>query len=168
MANVCAYTMRVVGKEECVEKLLEILKYKNPEKQMHRVFSADVFSRESREDGSYVVDICGDCAWSVSSSMMPPEAGEGSTYSANLVEQSEHLGLAIEVISKEPGFGFSEYILIEKGCVLEDKACQYFEFFDAEEFEEAKTAHPELRNYSWDDAEDDVLEIGGYDECFSI
>lgn len=168
MANNCAYTMRILGKEECVEKLLEILKYKNPVKQMHRVLSADVFSRERREDGNYVVDVCGDCTWSVSNSMMSPKAGEGPGSVTNLVEQSEQLGLVIEAISKEPGFEFSEYILIEKGRVLEEKACEYFEFFDEDEFEEAKETHPGLSSYSWDDAEDDVLEIGGYDECFSI
>lgn len=171
MANTCWYTMRIVGDEKNAEKLLRILKGKECEKSMGRVESAQVFNREMRVGERYAIDIYGYCAWSVAVSMMPEEHSDYAKdpkHLTNLVEQSKLLGLDIEVISKEPEMQFSEWVTIRAGLVERNRRCRYRVFEDEASFEAEKAEDEELEAYAWDDAEDDCLEIGGYDECLSI
>lgn len=52
MANNCDFTIRAVGKtKESVEKLLDVLRYKNPEMCLYRVFSADKTTEGAKQDG---------------------------------------------------------------------------------------------------------------------
>ena len=64
MANNCFYTMMAVSKNRnALERLLKIMRYKDIEYYLYRVFNADDDKiRES--NGYYYVSINGDVAWS--------------------------------------------------------------------------------------------------------
>ena len=148
MANNCYYEMKVTGKKEDIDRLFNILKYKDEELKLARIFSADLVDIEDKGEESYAF-IAGDCAWSVHSCM---RTGEG-TYSeytpelTNIRHLSEVLGLEIEIISDEPGIGFCEHYYYKNGeellndCIdypefdVEDEECDFEPFGDLVDFE---------------------------------
>lgn len=125
MANYCYYEMKVTGKKENIDRLINILQYKDDEYKLARIFSADVVDRKD----TYAF-ICGDCAWSIHSCM---GIGEG-TYSkdndeiTNIKYLSKVLGLKIEILSDEPGMGFCEHYFYDNGNCLLDVCEDYPEF----------------------------------------
>lgn len=143
MPNYCSYEMKVNGKKESQEKLLEIMKadydYNTMEfsadKHLFRIFEASLC--EFSEDDDFFIS--GYCAWSVYSCMME---GEHSYYNSlkerfpnefrgtTLVELSKELDLEIEVFSEEPGCGFMEHYIIKNGELIVNKCHEYEEVYD--------------------------------------
>ena len=140
MANCCFYNMLAVSpKEESLERLIEIMKYKDPEWYIYRV-------RECTEepiyksDDLYWVRISGDVAWSTSSwlekevSDKDRNASEDGTKYTTLVELSSLLDISFYILSE--GDDFMDVSHIHKGKVIEEDgiplhddeiSCEFFE-----------------------------------------
>ena len=175
MANNCLYTMKVIGdSKENVDAFVAMLTYENQERYFARIFSADPYDEEEK-NGRYSVMVAGDCAWSVHSCMC---SGPWSYYSqgnngdlTNLEIETERLGLTVEIFSQEPGVGFAEHYIYDKGkCLVEDEVefAEYWYDNDslddfAEEYGLELTPEQirQIEEYGY-------LTIGGYDEVFTI
>lgn len=120
MANNCFFEMRITGKKENIDELIEMIHDRNVDSDLGRVFSCDV-SCEEEINGITYIDVVGDCAWSVENSMMPGCIGH------NLVDESKRLNLVIEIYSSEYGNCFQEHILIIKGDIDENETVHYEE-----------------------------------------
>ena len=137
MPNYCDYEMKVIGKKEDIQRLLNCLQAdynyragKPEHKHFFRVFEAEeAGTAKDNGNGTYTQYIYGYCAWSVWSCMME---GRSTYYSdckehygedfmgTTLVEQSQ--GLTIEVFSEEPGMEFSEHYIFKNGeCVCNEE-----------------------------------------------
>lgn len=176
MPNICEFLMRVKGTSENVDTFVEILQDKNCDnsKRFCRVFEAELCYEEVKPDETKVVEIAGNCAWSVHTCMCD---GAGSYYedatggdATTLKEQSLFLNIDIEVYSKEPGIGFQEHYLYKHGEEIENECRDYYEFYfdDEDEFNKRKedSDYVEyLQGKKWDDVADGgSLEVGGFTE----
>ena len=163
MANICDFSMKVVGEKAKIEKFVEWLKarygyWKTPDGQLHVRCSSDrhfyrvddVSVRIESENTAY---ISGYCAWSVLCSMI--DAGPFSYYSKkddsfasirkhiDLIEASKILDLKIEIYSCECGMQFSEHLRIEKGEYIKNECAQYNEY-DLSEYSSKQEAEKDL------------------------
>lgn len=172
MPNLCDYDMRVEGKKENIEKLQRIMKYEE-EVHMYRIFSADIYDLEKKNEDTCVASICGDCAWSVYVCMMEGDVCyfQGEKDGTSLIKLSKELDLKIEIYSSESGIGFQEHYYIEKGrCVIEEET-EYMEYW----FETKNMTKEELENeFNGTVSEDEYLDYlelgyfsrGGYDKGY--
>ena len=66
MANNCWYTLRVISPtKEAIDRLLQIMQYKDKEYHLYRVFGADFGDEPTLgDDGLWTATITGDVAWS--------------------------------------------------------------------------------------------------------
>lgn len=113
MANNCYYSMTVAGRKSDVKALIEQLQFKALP-YIGRVFecyeSSELETIELPGCGSFIkINLGGDCAWSVSSSML-----RGGT----LIDASIMRNLLIEIFSEESGIGFCEHYVLCQGVVL--------------------------------------------------
>lgn len=169
MPNYCEYVMRVKGEPRNVDRFVNLMKadYDEP-KHFWRIFDAEVFDEECI-DRMKIVDISGDCAWSVHSCMRDgfgTYADENPKSSTTLEEQSELLQLAIEVYGSEPGVGFQEHYLYKNGEEIindcEDYSEMYFE--DEADFESMKEQRY-CDGLSWDEVDEDgYIKTGGIED----
>lgn len=124
MANCCFYNMLAVSpKEESLERLIDIMKYKDFEWYIYRV-------RECTEepiyksDDLYWVRISGDVAWSTSSwlakevSDKDRHASDDGTKYTTLPELSSLLDISFYILSE--GDDFMDVSHIHKGKVIEE------------------------------------------------
>lgn len=124
MANCCFYNMLAVSpKEESLERLIDIMKYKDPEWYIYRV-------RECTEepiyksDDLYWVRISGDVAWSTSNWLLTeiPENEKGhsdnGTEYTSLVLLSGLLDISFYILSE--GDDFMDVSHIHKGKIIEE------------------------------------------------
>ena len=117
MANCCYFTMKIAGKPEQVNQFANQLNT-----GFGRVYSFETDLLTIEKDSCPRSDLIsvigqGDCAWSISTAM------------PNLLEVSERLGLCIEVFSSEPGNGFQEHYIYDKGSLLVDECVDYCEYW---------------------------------------
>lgn len=117
MANCCYFTMKIAGKPEQVSQFVHSLNH-----GFGRIYSFEadpIFAEKDPRPGSPLVAVVGqgDCAWSISTAM------------PKLQEESARLGLCIEAFSSEPGIGFQEHYLYDKGILLEDECVDYCEYW---------------------------------------
>ena len=141
MANDCAFTMMAVSPEKAsLEKLVDILRYEDPDWYIYRVRDQDADKKNimQAEDGLCSLQLYGDVAWGCSSwvNPIPPEertkAENGAVYT-NLPELSERLNIAFEVIAEECGMAFGEYIHVSNGKVIASDTCDYEEWLIEDE-----------------------------------
>lgn len=139
MANYCSYTMSITGRKTNVNRMVKILKYKDKEYELARIFDADVsdYGFLEHENKTITLQVSGSCAWSVYSCMMK---GKGSYYHdsypdsllSNLEYLTDKLNLVIEVYSEEPGICFQEHILVKKGNVIIDDYRDWQQIYDVD------------------------------------
>lgn len=119
MANNCCFTMRITGKRDNANKLLQCLKWEGDfqENGIGRCFSADPIDQfEVIEDDFGFLDVYGDCAWSVSSAML-----------TGLERETKNLQLIVEVFSEETGCQFQEHIVVQHGTTVKHEVVDYEE-----------------------------------------
>lgn len=121
MANNCYYEMKVKGNKEDCNRLFKILNYEDNEYYLARIFSVDIIDEEDDR-----ITLCGDCAWSVYTCMCEGSVGTYKKFDEEVRDDkgrlmttiaylSDILNLEIEVISDEPGMGFSEHLCYKNG-----------------------------------------------------
>lgn len=166
MANCCLYTARAVAKsKEVLDRLVDILRYRDKEYCCYRVSSADVTEGPvRREDGLWVVEIQGDSAHDAqhlfanvedTSNVLGKYATTPGTENAHVVTLdilAKRLGFAIEVWSEESGCCFQEHIV----CGID--GVPYYDSVDWYE--------------NWEDDEgnelDEPIVTGGYSDYLSF
>lgn len=168
MANNCFYQIKAVAKnKEALERLVQIMQYKDSEYFIYRCFEAEA---NIYKDGDfYVADISGDVAWSCSKWFATEEnKGElivleydnefnptyGTAHYISLDLLCKKFGIGIELFSEESGFQFQEHYLVNSN--------GDFEFNEREHWEQ-----------EWYDENDNLLnnpiESGGFEYygCFN-
>ena len=168
MANNCFYDMKITGRKEAISELIQMLKWKGKYENsgLGRTYSCCIIEgiTEIEGDIGYAV-VCGDCAWSVYTAMMDYHGREHS-----LESETERLGLIVEVYSSEPGIGFQEHILIDKG-VIEFNDCVDYEEHWVEDYASIEEYNEENDTDFTEDMVDDngnvcVGGFGGDYGCF--
>lgn len=142
MPNYCFYEIRVKGSKQNVDNFKNIIKYKNEQEHFHRVFEFTEYSYEEMADGSYQLEGCGDCAWSVEHCFLNSNPSRPTL--TNLQEVSKNHNLQIEIIGEELGCQFAEHY-----CYINGECFAY----ESREFYSIKTK---------DDPEEYVT-VGGYE-----
>ena len=131
MANVCEFDMQISGKEDAINELVNMFMWKGNEHTpgLGRLFLFEPDPvEESAVPGIYTLYASGDCANSLKSSMLD----DGIRY-PSLESETERLGLVVEAFSKEPGYEFSEHVLVAKGdLVIND--CVHYEAHVVEDY----------------------------------
>ena len=130
MANICEYTMCVKGtKENVKEFLLRMTREYEEGKHFFRIFECDTEYEHETSDGLYFAKLSGFCAWSIAACMRKTEM---SYYSISndpnkscIEDTCIELNLEWEVISKEPGMGFEEFVHIKGSEILRDECVEY-------------------------------------------
>ena len=131
MANDCYYEMKVYGRREDCEEWLRRMKSYDAPNHFYRIFSSDVCVVGGGENGYHIM-IVGDCAWSLESCC------RASGYSGGIdlfAVNTKELHLRMEAYSREPGIGFEEHYIYDKGECLADE-CEDLErhYYDRSEF----------------------------------
>lgn len=172
MANNCFYTMRVEGKKDDVMEFHKRMQDYDAPNHLFRMFDASIINEQENNDGSFTIEVSGDCAWSIESCC------RASGYSGGvdlLAVNSKELGLVIECFSEESGMCFQEHYLYDHGeCRID--ACvdwnqYYYDESTYESFEDFKERFDLPEDLTEDDLDDgDYYSIGGFpDYCeFSI
>ena len=171
MANSCYFVMKVKGKKENVLKFQRIIT-RNKEgveiddetflqelsKKFHRWVECEVYSQTETEDNEYIIELSGDCAWSINTAMLTPG---NDTYT--LEELSRDLQLKIEVYSEEYGIAFQEHFFYDNGDCISNECVDAFEYYieNEDELREANEEHG--TSYTMDDLDDGYLHIGGFE-----
>ena len=130
MANICMFDMQIAGPPAAVEEFVQMMKWEGKFENdgLGRIYSfeCDLASFELDPEGSGMIQGIGfgDCAWSILSAMRERPSGYRS-----LESETERLGIAIDAYSSEPGIGFQEHVVINKGIVLEDECEDYLECY---------------------------------------
>lgn len=160
MANNCDYVMKIVGKQPDVEELIARLTYEN-DKSFGRIF--DLMEIDSKKhEGIYYYECCGDCAWSIYSSII--DVGEN-----NVVAATKELNLVIEIYSNECGCAFQEHYIISKGKTLKDECVDWQEWYYPELDDETKEHVCKLIGCSQEELQkmakekDDYVSYGGFE-----
>ena len=174
MANNCYFDMKIAGKESGIRELLDMLNWNGPEDRpgFGRVYSLEVYNTETiaKKEGEDLLSVwCnGDCAWSVYTAML-----DDGTRNPNLETETERLGLALEVYSSEPGIGFQEHYIIDKGKIIEEEERDYqehwIEMMKKEDIievcKENEIPYEDIDEYINDNGD---LCIGGFGEEFGV
>lgn len=187
MPNLCNYCMQVKGKSENVEEFIKIIQIDyaydengncyNPsdnnkpvERHLWRVFDAYVENDEMSDD-IRIVEISGDCAWSVKSCMCD---GFGTYQSTNpnghgttLQQESKRLQLTIEVFSEECGMEFMEHFVFVNGECIIDDCVDYSEYYTGD-FDTVEEMNEEYgTDFTQEEFEaDEYISVGGIDWIF--
>lgn len=168
MANNCFYDMRITGKKKSVEEMIRIIQGVGEFKydSIGRVFDCCIVDDEqlksANEDDVVSVDVCGDCAWSIESSMLVND-------SRNLLTETKRLNLVIEAYSSEPGIGFQEHILVALGAMYVDECVDYSAYW-VQEFDTLEEFNEEYgKNFTEDMVNEngDVC-IGGFGDDYGV
>ena len=127
MANNCMVDMKISGKAKNIKELVDMLSRKGQYKNdgLGRVFECcyDDYDFEVANDEDIIgVNVFLDVAWSIQSAMR-------NNSSRNLETETKRLNLVVEAYSTEPGFGFQEHVLIDRGEVIIDECIDYEEYY---------------------------------------
>lgn len=190
MANVCDFSMKVVGDKPNVDQFVSALEQKGK----FCMGRGGVIEIKDDFDGGSLLE--GEVMWSLASSLIgdaismreQKETGKGYWYWTEddfidnhefitLPEASELFGVNVEAYSTEPWHEFAEHILIKKGVTVIDDRVPYQEIlFDRyENYEEFSECCPDLakeigeQNFKGLRASGDYRIVGGFESAeFSI
>jgi hypothetical protein len=175
MANICNFSMKIVGGEQNVDSFVSAL-----EQEGHFCMGrgAVVDMRDYFDDGSILF---GAVKWSLESSLTDnavsmrkqKETGEGNWANDGFIDNHEFITLAeasekfdvdVEAYSTEPGCGFAEHILVKKGKVIVNDSAPYQEiwFEDYANYEEFSKYCPNLAKEFDERAFEDLCASGDY------
>lgn len=155
MANDCYYRMRAVSKnEEALKRLLDIMKYNDPEYYIYRCFEAERVE-DGQEDGLSTMDIEGFVAWGCSQWIHSEEKKDdilikgrqkdengniiwdkyiyGTSHYAPLTTICKELGIGIEIWSQEPNMAFQAHSVVNSNGEIVVDECKDWEILAAEE-----------------------------------
>ena len=165
MANNCLFDFKIVGKEENVDELMEMMqwqgKYEN--NGLGRIYEVDLSDKDYRADGTVEAYGYGDCAWSVLTAMR-----NYADRNPSLESETNRLGLVIEIYSSEPGCCFQEHVVIDKGDVIVDECVDYEEHWvdECETIEEYNKEYD--TNFTEDMIDDGIVKIGGFGVDYGV
>lgn len=177
MANLCSLSMRVIGKQEDVERFIKIARQEDAEYYMGRGADLEISDRETISENKYCVVANGWCKWSVYSAMYDnaidmrthPDRWCGDLCGSPITinEASEILNVEVEVYSEEPGCCFMEHYVIISGDWIVEECVEYNEYctldFDTvEEMNKEFGTHFTKEEFE----ENDYLHTGGMDWDF--
>lgn len=164
MANYCNYVMKITGRKENVEELIDMMKWqgKYEGQGLGRIYDCWEDDIEEITEEFVAAQVSGNCAWSVLTAM---RNYNGRTPS--LESESERLGLVIEVYSTETGMGFQEHCMIDKGYVVFEECLDYEEHW-IDEFDTLEEYNEEYgTGFTEDMVEDgEYIRIGGYGDSY--
>ena len=164
MANYCSYVMKITGRKENVEELIEMMKWqgKYEGQGLGRIYDCweDDFEEINEEFGS--AQVSGNCAWSVLTAMRDYNGRNPS-----LESETKRLGLLVEVYSSESGCAFQEHCMIDKGEVVFEECIDYEEHWLGE-FDTLKEYNDEYGTNFTDDMiqDEEYIYIGGYGDQY--
>ena len=159
MANHCDFVMKITGRKENVDELIDMLQWqrKHEDNGLGRVYECWVEDAEEYDDEFVSVKVSGYCAWSVLTAMR----NYGGRH-PSLESETERLGLLVELYSSEAGMGFQEHCMIDKGEVIIDECVDYEEHC-VEDFDSIEDYNAEYgMDLTEDMVEDGYVYIGGY------
>lgn len=166
MANHCYYDMKIKGFAwDCREWVRRMQNYNAPH-HFFSIFSCDVYDEGETDDGDCYMQMFGDCAWSLDTCCR----GKGYSGNEDLFSiNTKELNLVMEVFSSEPGVGFQEHYLYDKGDCVEDQCEDYEEWFwdrtEYETFEQFKEGCDLPDSVTEDDLDDNsCYTVGGFGE----
>ena len=164
MANYCGYMMKITGRKENAEELIEMMKWqgKYEDNGLGRIYDCWVSGTEEYNDSFVSVYVNGNCAWSVLTAMRNYNGRHPS-----LESETERLGLLVEVYSSEPGMCFQEHCMIDRGEVVFEECIEYEEHWIGE-FDSIEEYNKECgTNFTEDMIQDEeYIYIGGYGEQY--
>lgn len=183
MANICNFSMLVVGKHEDIEKFYDAMS-QNGNIYMGRGAEAEIeYEDDYDEEGTDRAQIDGWCKWSVQSALIDnaismrdnPDGwywGDGADTSKlefiTLLEATKKWNLIIEVFSEESGCGFQEHYVFDKGTVLCDECIDYYEYW-LDNYETKEEAEEELEIEITDEEwKEGYANRGGFEWDFDI
>lgn len=135
MANNCNGTMKVVcrtGNEAAIDRLVAIMRYRDPEWYMYRVFEFCETEREHTEDGFTVATFSTSVAWSGWRWFDTDRSGwciveEKDPKGTDFMNLCRTLGIGVEYFATEVGCQFAEHYLCDSnGSLLVDE-CEHYE-----------------------------------------
>ena len=159
MANNCLFDFKIVGKEENVDELMEMMKWKGKFKEngLGRIYEISIEYKDKNDNGTISAYGYGDCAWSVLTAMMAYKDRNPS-----LESETKRLNLEIEIYSSEPGCCFQEHIIIDKGELCLCDCVDYEEHWIAE-FDTLEEYNEECgTDFTEDMVDDEYVKIGGF------
>ena len=162
MANLCFFTMKIVGKKESIEEFTRRMQRigEFEKNGIGRVYDFDIEDPRELSDGNILVLGYGDCAWSLWCACMKKYRGE----QPSLETESERLGLIIEAFSEETGCCFQEHYFINKGILEVNEFVEYHAYwkdgYSEEEWQEMLAEN----NWTEDDVnENGFIPVGGFE-----
>lgn len=171
MPNYADYEVQIKGTKENVLKMRDIFKQENYEDgpHMYRIFDAFTSGDPVKvDDGEYVLNIGGYCAWSLHVCMFPDSLYFTKGTSPNAVDiltLSKQHDVQVEMYSAESGQGFQEHYYINKGeLVIDDIAEDYISLYtdDYESVDEVfetfgvRISEEEFKN-------EEFVDVGGFE-----
>ena len=145
MANYCNYRMKIAGRKDNVDAMIQIMQNNYDKPHLYRVFEADL---EYTEDYGLwrKAYVSGYCAWSVYCCMFPgpmtyyehdtdEESRKAYAHSdnyvigTNIINEAKRLALTIEIYSEEPGLCFQEWYRVVCGEWTIDETGEFSEWW---------------------------------------
>lgn len=129
MANICMYSMKIVGEKAAVEEFVKMMRWEDEYKKdgIGRVYSCAICEvvdiTESNKVGYYTE---GDCAWSVYAAMI-------DTNQRSILDESCRLGIVIEVYAQELSVELEEHYIIDRGKITLEETTEVFSIYDEED-----------------------------------
>lgn len=168
MANNCYFEMLIKGTKESCEEWVKRMCSHNEPNHFYRIFTCEVYESEYIDEAKneYMMEICGDCAWSLESCCRASGYSNGiDLFAVNTKE----LNLRMEVFSEETGMCFQEHYIYDRGICKADECVDYHEYWYTESeygsFEEYKKIYKipdEITEEDFD--ENGICKVGGFDE----
>ena len=173
MANNCYFEIRIKGSKKSCDAWVKRMKSYEETNHFYRIFSCDVYLSEyvDKAKDEYVMEMCGDCAWSLESCCRQSGYSGGiDLFAVNTAE----LNLKMEAFSEETGMCFQEHYIYEYGVCKKEICVPFYEYFFDENlwtcFEDFKSEYKlpkELKEIDFD--ENGLCRVGGFGEwIFSI
>ena len=121
MSNACYFDMKIAGEEPAVMEFARMMKGGFGQVTAFELNEGEV-ERDPRGE-AVALSGHGSCVKSVAAAMLANEGYE------DLYTETERLGLAVEVFASEPGSGFQEHLLMDRGILAIDETASYQEIF---------------------------------------
>lgn len=179
MANICDFSMFVIGEKDNIEKLYDALNQEGNIWIGRGVADADILIEVySNQHHSAVIN--GWCKWSVQSALIDNaismRSGNRRWSFGNvdvsklefitLKEASEKWNLVIEVYSAEDGIGFQEHYVFDNGVVVVDECVDWRAGWDISDYDSRRDFEEdydiEITDEEWEDRY--IQESGGFGE----
>lgn len=170
MANNCLVDFRIAGNEENVRGFIAICNGAGPNVfgRVYSLIPEESSVQRSEKDLSLIsIFVQGDVAWSIKEGMIDAKP-------IGLETLCENMDLVVEGYSSEPGNGFQEHILCNKGELVIEDVVDYHEFYldemspaDVEDLSREEQVPVEAL-YHFAEANDGIYEQGGFGSDFGL